>query len=130
MKKIAIVLVTVVSLGFIAAQSWAYMGCRGWGGPGGNYRSAAPTGYNQAFVNETAQLRADLAAKQAQYTALLAQPGADPEQTGKVSQEIVAIQGQLRAKAQAYGVTGPWHNGYAHGGPMGNYGHGGYYCGW
>ena len=129
MKKILIVLVTVMSLSFVASQAVACMWDGYWGGGGygaGYGLGVSPGGANQGFLNDTAKLRQDLAGKQAEYNALTAQPNSDPKRIGQLSQEIAGIHNQLQAKAQASGLAAPG----SYGAPMGGYGYGSGYSGW
>ena len=127
MKKLLVVLVTVVSLGFIASQALACMWDGYWGGGpmmGGYYSSAATSGSYQSFLNDSARLRQELAAKQGEYNALMSQPNPDAKRVGQLSQEIAGIHDRLRAKAQASGLPDPG----SYSAQMGNYGSG--YGGW
>ena len=131
MKKLLIVLVAVVSLGFIASQSLACMWDGYWGSPMGGYSGGYAPGMNpggayQNFLNDTAKLRQELAGKQAEYSALMAQPSPDPKRIGQLSQRIAGIHNQLQAKAQASGLPGQG----TYGTPMRGYGYGPGYGGW
>lgn len=131
MKKVLIVLVTLVSLGFIASQSLACWWDGYWGGPtggawGGYAPGINPGGAYQNFLNDTAKLRQELAGKQAEYNALMAQPNPDPKRAGELSKEIAGIHDQLQAKAQASGLPGPG----SYGAQRGGYRYGPGYSGW
>jgi zinc resistance-associated protein len=129
MKKVFVGLAVLVSLGLVAAQALAWGphgGCGMWGPRGGYYGDVTPGGAEQSFLNDTAKLRKDLAGKEAEYDALMAQPSPDAEQAAKLSQEIFEIRGQLRAKAQSYGFAERGPRGHWHGRHMGPYGGG--YC--
>jgi len=130
MKKVFVGLAILVSLGLVASQALAwgpnYGGCGMWGSRGGYYGDVNPNTAEQSFLNDTAKLRKDLAGKEAEYDAMMAQPNPDPKQASKLSQEIFEIRNQLRAKAQSYGFAGRGPRGYWHGGHMGPYAGG--YC--
>ena len=142
MKKILIVLVTVVSLGLIGSQALAcywdgyyggpmggpMMGGPMMGGPmmGGYNTGGMPGGSYQSFLNDTAKLRQEFAAKRGEYDALMAQANPDPQKAGQLSQEIAGLHDQLQAKAQGYGTAAPG----PYGAPRGGYGYGGGYGGW
>ncbi|MBW1801717.1 MAG: periplasmic heavy metal sensor [Deltaproteobacteria bacterium] len=97
------------------------------GAPMGGYAPGVnPGGAYQNFLNDTVQLRQDLAAKQREYNALMAQPNTDPKRAGQLSGEIATLHQQLQAKAQASGLPGPG----SYGAPMGGYGYGPRYGGW
>jgi hypothetical protein len=134
MKKLGIALTLVVSLGLFAALAWAcpwdgsYSGSPmegRWGCYYGN-PGPAPSGDYERFLDETADLRKDLAAKGAEYDALMARPDPDPTRTSTLSQEIFDLQNQLREKAQNYGISGMRHRRSYHSGP---YPSGGWNCG-
>lgn len=111
MRKLLIVLAVTISLGLIASQVWAGPGCGYWGRSGtGYYSNENPGGSYQDFLNDTANLRNGLAARQGEYNALMAQPNPDPEKAGQLAREIGELEAKLQGKAQAYGVdaqTGP-----------------------
>jgi zinc resistance-associated protein len=131
MKKLLIVMVAVVSLSFVASQALACMWDGYWGGPmgstyGGYTQGVYPGGNYQNFLNDTAKIRQDLAAKQGEYSALMAQPNPDPKRASQLSQEMAGIHDRLQAKAQASGLPGRG----SYGAPMGSYGHGPGSRGW
>ena len=110
MKKLIIVMAVVATVGFVAIQVSACMwdGYYG-GGPIGGYSGGyfQQGGAYQDFLNETTQLRQDLAAKRGEYNALMAQPSPDPKRAAKLSQEITVLNDKLRAQAQAKGYSAP-----------------------
>jgi hypothetical protein len=119
MKKLGIALTLVVSLGLFAALAWAcpwdgnYSGgpMEGrWGCYYGN-PDPAPSGDYERFLDETADLRKDLAAKGAKYDALMARPDPDPIRISRLTQQIFDIQRQLQEKSQEYGTSGTMHRG-------------------
>ena len=125
MKKVFVGLAILVSLGLVASQALAwgpnYGGCGMWGPRGGYYGDVTPNTAEQSFLNDTAKLRKDLAGKEAEYDALMAQPNPDPRKANQLSQEIFEIRSQLRAKAQSYGFAGRGSRGNWHGRHMGPY---------
>ena len=56
----------------------------------------------------------------------MTQPNPDPKRAGKLSQEIVELHDQLKAKAQAYDLPVPGYRGNYHRPPAGHYNG---YCG-
>jgi zinc resistance-associated protein len=121
MKKPLVVTLATISLvliGSLALACWED-GYWGWGGPGrghgGGYYSDVNPGY-QNFLNDTANLREELAAKQGEYNALMTQSNPDPKRAAQLSQEIARLNEQLRVKAQSF-RPGPG----SHGGAMGPY---------
>ncbi len=112
MKKVLIGMITAVSAALIASSVLACGGCWYGGGPtagpqGGYHSGVNPGGSYQAFLNDTSKQREELAGKQAEYNAMMAQPNPDPKKAGQLAQEIVKLHDGLRAKAQEHGVTSP-----------------------
>ena len=134
MKKLLIVLVSVAAFGLIASQALACMWDGYWGGPmggswgSGYYSNVNPGGSHQKFLDDTAKIRGELAAKQGEYNALMTQPNPDPKRAGKLSREIAELHDQLKAKAQAYDLPVPRNRGAYHSPPAGHYY--GYCGGW
>jgi zinc resistance-associated protein len=108
MRKLVITLAVVGVVGLVASQALAWGPWRqgGWSSMGSHY-GAYTGGAYQNFLNDTAQLRQELAAKQGEYDALLAQPNPDPKRTAQVSQEIARLQEQIQTKAQSPGTAAP-----------------------
>ncbi len=118
-RTLAIALTLAMSLPRLASLGWGcpwggdyWGGARDgrWGGAYGDMGSA-PSGDHQKFLDETADLRKDLAAKGAEYDALMARPDPDPTRAGELSKEIFDIQAQLREKARQYEISGMRHRG-------------------
>lgn len=106
MRKLLIVLAVTVSLGLFVSQVWAGPWC-GYRGRPGDYSYSNPGGSYQGFLSDTANLRNELAAKQGQYNALMAQPNPDPQRAGQLARDIGELEAKLQAKAQAYGLHAP-----------------------
>ncbi|MFP3980097.1 MAG: hypothetical protein ACLFUY_01785 [Desulfobacterales bacterium] len=118
-KKALIVLALIATVGLIATAAWA--GPRGgWGGGGSGY-CANMGPQNQAFMEETADLRDELAEKRGAYQALMARENPDPERASELQREMSQIREQIRAKAQNYQA-------YSGNDRYGDRGHGGH--GW
>jgi zinc resistance-associated protein len=123
MKKLIIVSIGVVFLGLVASQALAcwWDGYRG-GHMGGAWSDYCWSGYtgagSQEFLDETATLRQELAAKQGEYSALMTQGNPDPKGAADLSRQIVNLQDQIHAKARARGFAGPgaYARGPGHGG--------------
>jgi zinc resistance-associated protein len=128
MKKILFILFAIASVAFISSQAMACYWDGYWGGPmgvpmGGFYGNTFAGGAYQGFLDNTAQLRQDLAAKQAEYNVLMAKSNPDPKRAAELSRQITSLHDQLRAQARSYNMPVP----------RGNYGHGpmrGYGCCW
>ncbi|MCF8037405.1 MAG: hypothetical protein K9K62_11075 [Desulfobacteraceae bacterium] len=119
-KKALIVLALIATVGFIATAAWA--GPRG-GGPWGGWGGDGP-GYcanmgpqNQAFMEETADLRDELAGKRGAYQALMARENPDPERASELQREMSQIREQIRSRAQN-------HQAYSGNDHYGNHGYG------
>ncbi len=133
MKKLIIGLVIVATVGFIAIQVSACMwdGYYGGGPKAGNWGGYALQGNaDQDFLNETTQLRQDLAAKRGEYNALMAQPSPDPKRAAKLSQEITVLHDRFRAKAHEKGYSGPGRRGGHYQSQMGSHGYCDSRAGW
>jgi putative membrane protein len=112
MKKVIIALVLVISIGFIGSQVLAQCWDGYWRGPmrgdwGWHHSYANPNGSYQDFLKETSKLRQDLAIKQGEYNALMAQPTPDPQKAEQLSKEIVGLRAQIEARARANGLFAP-----------------------
>ena len=116
MMKRAITILTVLAvMGLIAgvafAGPWggargAYHNGYGSGGHGGPCYSADNTGpEHQAFLEETADLRSELAGKRGAYHALMRRENPDPERAAALQQEMLKIREQIRARAQAHDLA-------------------------
>ncbi len=122
MKKLFIVLVTVVALGFIGSQVLACMWDGYWGGSRGSYSGGHASGMTggayQNFLNDTAKLRQELAAKQGEYNALMAEPDFDRSRTARLSTEIAGMHDRLHSRARTSGLGDwcPYEYGTDHGG--------------
>ena len=135
MKKLMIATIALISVGLFSAQVFAWGGgyCGGWGrGPGWhgpNTTTNPPTTERyQTFMNETAQIRQQLAAREGEYRALMVQPNPDPQKAAALSGEIASLREQVRTKAGEYGLNaaGPYGgpgNPYCYG-PRGHHGPG------
>lgn len=96
-SKAMIILTAIVVSGLVAAAAW--------GGPGGRggYGYGANTGpQSQAFLDETADLRNELAGKRGEYNALMSRENPDPKEAARIQQEMQKIREQIRVRAQSY----------------------------
>jgi zinc resistance-associated protein len=112
MKKVLIALVLVVSMGLIASQVLARCWDGHWRGAvkgnwGWHHSNVSPDASYQDFLNETSKLRQELAIKQGEYNALMAEAKPDPEKAAQLSREIVSLSAQIQAKARAHGQFVP-----------------------
>ncbi len=117
MMKRAITILTVLAvMGLIAGVAFAGP----WGGARGGYHNGyGPGGHggpcyyggnagpeHQAFLEETADLRSELAGKRGAYHALISRENPDPERAAALQQEMSRIREQIRAKARNYEYKG------------------------
>jgi zinc resistance-associated protein len=120
MKKAFLIVAAATSIVLVSSQAWACYWDGYWGGPMGARMGGYYGGASQGFFNDTAQLRQDLAAKQGEYAALMAQSKPDPKKAAELSRQMATLHDQLRSKAQAYSLPAPGGRyGY-----MGGYGYG------
>ncbi|MCF8027911.1 MAG: periplasmic heavy metal sensor [Desulfobacteraceae bacterium] len=117
MKKTATILTVLAVVGLIAGVAFAGP----WGGARGGYNQGYGPGANagpcynsqnfgpqhQAFLDETADLRHELAGKRGEYHALMAHSNPDPKQAARLQQEMNSIREQIRAKARDRGINAP-----------------------
>ena len=111
MKKSVFIIAAVAATVFIGSQVVA---CDWSDDTRGYWSDHRDDGRYQKFHDATAKLRQDLAAKQAEFHALMATANPNPKQVAKLSKEITALQDQLRSKARDYRVRG-WKHNYRHG---------------
>ena len=111
-KRIMMILAVIVSAGFIAGSVWACpwgwdwggsRDSRGWGSDSGYYDNRDDNYQN--FINDSASIREELAAKHGEYNALMAQQNPDPKRAGELQAEIAKLNNQIQQKAQKYNVS-------------------------
>ena len=122
MKKIMIVSALLLSAVLITPTAYAWYG-GGMGGQGDCPVYSDNAKDRQAFYDNTEDLRANLAADQAERAAVMAGENPDPERVRALTEKIVKQQTQLRKQAGKYNVTlmGPG-SGMGHGGGNCNFG--------
>lgn len=111
MRKFVLASTLVVFVGLLGSQALACW----WDGDNGGHMMGwgrASGYYSQDYLKETASLRQELAAKQGEYEALMAQSNPDQHKKTQLSQEIVSLQYQLQNKARDRGSMGPGGYGY------------------
>jgi zinc resistance-associated protein len=96
-----------MSVGFIAGSAWACY----WGGNSGNSGWGHDSNYygNQSsnyqnFMNDSASIREQIAAKHGEYNALMAQQNPDPKRAAKLQEEIAKLNNEIQQKGQKYNV--------------------------
>ncbi|RLB85618.1 MAG: hypothetical protein DRH24_01535 [Deltaproteobacteria bacterium] len=124
MKKLLIMVTIMVSVGLIASQGLAcwwggYRGDSARGSMMGTWDGYGPgvndSGAYRNFLNDTTNLRQELAAKRGEYNALMVQSNPDVNKASQLSKEIVRLHDQLRAKAQGAGLQRPGNYGPGYG---------------
>ncbi|MDM8537010.1 hypothetical protein QUF70_09675 [Desulfobacterales bacterium HSG17] len=103
MKKTFMALIIALTIGFIGTQVWAWGGGCPMAGSGAKAANVSPEAY-QKFIDDTATLRLDLAAKNGEYDAVLAQADPDPNQAGQIAREMAEIRAKIQAKAKENGL--------------------------
>ena len=110
-RKTLMMVAALMIVGLVAGAAWAgqWGGGRGGGQQGCGWADGAGAGcgfgpMSQAFADDTADLRKQLAGKRGQYHALMAGQNPDPGQAGQLRQEMFEIREQLRAKAREHNV--------------------------
>jgi zinc resistance-associated protein len=132
MKKTIMVLALVMTVAFISTNAMAW-GMNGWNGNGHNmhYNNGVNSQVNsqayQDFLNDTAKLRASIAADQVELSAIMASPSPDAKRARTVTEQMNEKIAKLNEKAAAqnlpqmgngrYGMMG---NGMMGNGMMGN----------
>lgn len=120
-------MVVITVFGLAAVSAWA--------GPWGGYMRGGGPGYgantgpqSQAFLDETADLRNELAGKRGEYQALMARENPDPKEAARIQQEMSRIRDQIRNKAEAYQDSSGYgrNDGRGYGGRWGHHRGGGY----
>ncbi|MBW2090052.1 MAG: periplasmic heavy metal sensor [Deltaproteobacteria bacterium] len=124
MKKLVIMVTIMVSVGLIASQGLAcwwggYRGDPARGSMMGTWDGYGPgvndSGAYRNFLNDTTNLRQELAAKRGEYNALMVQSNPDVNKASQLSKEIVRLHDQLQAKAQGAGLQRPGNYGPGYG---------------
>ncbi len=128
-KRIMMILAVIMSAGFIAGSVWACPWYGNWGGNWDSWGWGSDSGYYdsqdnsfQSFINDSASIREELAARHGEYNALMAQQNPDPKRAGELQADIARLNNQIQQKAQKYNVSSRGAN---HSGSP-NHGHCGY----
>ena len=108
MKKSILVFAAAATFTLIGTQAFACYGDGNGSGPmGGQMGGVQKNGNYHDFYEKTASLRQDLAGKQGEYNALLANPNPDPKRAAELNREIVILHDQLSAKARSLNLPVP-----------------------
>ena len=107
-KRIIMILAVILSVGFIAGSAWACYWDGSWGNSGWGYDSnhyGNQSSNYQNFMNDSASLREEIAAKHGEYNALMAQQNPDPERAAQIQKDIAKLNNQIQQKAQKYNMN-------------------------
>lgn len=117
MKKTILALALVMTVAFISTNAMAW-GMNGWNGNSHNmhYNNGVNSQVNsqayQDFLNDTAKLRAGLAADQAELSAVMANPSPDAKRARTLTEQINAKITKLNEKAAAQNLPQMSNGGY------------------
>jgi len=120
MKKllVALTLISLVAAGTVAyGHGWGGYGMGvGYGGHMMGYGHMGPMmggyGYDQKFLDETAELRKELNDKRFEYFEALRNPQTTPEKVATLEKEIYELQSKIYEKSPRTGFRGT--GGYGH----------------
>lgn len=117
MKKSILTLAALATITLTGTQVFACYWDGYWGGSMGGPMAMVGGGNYQGFYEKTAKLRQDLAAKQGEYSALMAATNPDPKQAADINREITVLHDQLSAQAKSFNLPAPGagHNGHMNG---------------
>ncbi len=109
MKKLLVLFALAAALGLAFYHQAAARGPMGQGGGMMNNRGYPCQMMNdpkyQGFMEQTLDLRKELAAKRVEKRQLMMAPNPDPEKVAALTKEMVALRNQIGAKAKAAGIT-------------------------
>ena len=123
MKKIITITTLALAIGLFSTVAFAYG--PGWGGcPAWNNTTAVSSENQEKFLNETTELRKQIAADQVELQTLMGAAEPDTARIRELTESIFDARTALQAKAQEYGVNtggymhdddyGHMHRGYGH----------------
>ena len=106
MRKILVALALIIAVGFVVSQGWAWGNGwsgqgRGFCGMGGRYMANADPQAYEEFMNNTADLRNQLAQKRVEYQTLMARPNLPQDQVTRLRQEMTDLHSQIQSRAPA-----------------------------
>lgn len=117
MKKSILIIAAAAAITLTGTQVFACYWDGYWGGTMGGPMAMANGGNYQGFYEKTAKIRQDLAAKQGEYSALMAATNPDPQRAVDLNREITVLHDQLSAQAKSFNLPAPntGHNGHMNG---------------
>jgi len=114
MKKSILIIAAAAAITLTSTLSFACYWDGYWGGPMGGPVAMDNSGNSQGFYEKTAKIRQDLAAKQGEYSALMATTNPDPQRAGDLSREMTVLHDQLSAEARSFNLSAPGTGNYGH----------------
>ena len=114
MKKSILVIAAAAVITLTGSQVFACYWDGYWGGPMNGPMAMVNGGNYQGFYEKTAKIRQDLAARQGEYSALMATANPDPQRAADLSREITVLHDQLSAQAQSFNLPAPRTGHYGH----------------
>ena len=122
MKRTIITLTLVVALGIFGAQAFAYgpgsgAGC--WGGNAANVEN--PEQYQQ-FLDQTTDLRRELALDHAELATIMHADNPDAARVRALTERVLDTQEAINEQAETLGIADGWTCPYGGYGNMGGYG--------
>ena len=114
MKKSILIIAAAAAITLTSTLSFACYWDGYWGGPMGGPMATVNSGNYQTFYEKTAKLRQDLAAKQGEYSALMATANPDPQRAADLSREMTVLNDQLSAQARSFNLPAPGAGYYGH----------------
>ncbi|KJR96378.1 MAG: hypothetical protein VR65_27980 [Desulfobulbaceae bacterium BRH_c16a] len=117
MKNSLLIIAAAAAITLTSTLSFACYWDGYWGGPMGGPVAMDNSGNSQGFYEKTAKIRQDLAAKQGEYSALMATTNPDPQRAGDLSREMTVLHDQLSAEAKSFNLPtrGAGHSGHMNG---------------
>ena len=99
MKKSILILAVGINIAMTGTVAFAYYWDGYWSKSMGGLVAMANGGGYQGFYERTAKLRQDLAAKQAEYSALMAMANPDSQRAADLNREITVLHDQSSSQA-------------------------------
>ena len=99
MKKSILILAVGINIAMTGTVAFAYYWDGYWSGSMGGLMAMVNGGSYQGFYEKTAKIRQDLAAKQAEYSALMAMANPDSQRAADLNREITVLHDQSSSQA-------------------------------
>jgi hypothetical protein len=117
MKKSILIFTAAAAITLTGTQVFACYWDGYWGGTMGGPMAMANGGNYQGFYEKTAKIRQEVAAKQGEYSALMAATNPDPQRAADLNREMIILHDQLSAQAKSFNLPAPGagHNGHMNG---------------